>query len=67
MYAAAEVWLLFGGTDEGDGGATQRMWLKIAMGKGAAPGYSVEPWPRPDSKRMVAGKVLALESLSYQP
>ena len=48
MYADAEVWLSLGGTDEDDGGATQRIWLKIAMGRGAAPGYKVEPLPRPD-------------------
>jgi hypothetical protein len=45
MYADAEVWLLFGITEAEDGGATQRMWLKIAMGNGAAPGYRVEPCP----------------------
>ena len=48
MYADAEVWSFSGGTDEDDGGATQRMWLKIAMGKLAAPGYRLEPLPRPD-------------------
>ena len=48
MYADAELWLLFGGTGEADGGATQRMCWKIAIGNGAAPGYRVEPLPRPD-------------------